>query len=238
MLLITRPKPKLAASVAAFESVGLAVVGVAPFDIQPQNEVREKLQETLSQRVNKRLLIATSKFAADALVDCVRDVPCHTPVVAVGLTTKQALANCFSHVITPHTSDSEGILALAELEQVNCESAIVIKGVGGRDLIETQLAERGIQVIVFNVYQRTKLNPVYSSAKWQWQDVTGIIATSGEMALALIEQYGFEQVKSKPWLTVSKRVATLLNQQGISAVQVCSGASDPLLIEWVKENWE
>lgn len=238
MYLVTRPKPKLAQSLAAFNQAGIFVTGVAPFDIVYRNSALSALGTHLETLQPNTVIIVTSKFAADALSHVTNGKVIATTVIAVGIATQQALSTCCKSVVVPEKNDSEGILATAELRRDNLQSVIIIKGIGGRDLIESTLQGRNITVNIFDVYERVKLNPVYSSAKWQWPEVKGIIATSGEMALSLIETYGLSSLQTLPWLTVSKRVATLLNQQGIRSVQVCTGASDPALIHWVKENWE
>lgn len=242
MLLITRPLPKLQASADAFEQAGIVAVGVATSDIQSIHSKADKLQQFLLGSPSVNIIIVTSIYAVPAALHALNQasflsVP--PTLIAVGDATANALhsANLPLKIVTPSLHTSEGILVMQQLNEANCTQVVIIKGEGGRDTLSHVLGERGISVTEFCVYKREPLtDPIYTKS-WKIGDVSGIIATSENMARQLISSHSMELL-ALPWLTVSERVATSLRNLGIARVSVCNRATDQALIAWVKENWE
>ena len=242
MLLFTRPLPKLKASASAFEKAGIDAVGVATSNIIDISSKRKAAAEFLaSNAVNA--IVVTSVYAVDTVIEGLRETANELPlIIAVGDATArklQAGLQAFSsaQVAIPEAHTSEGILAMHQLNEANCQHVVIIKGEGGRDAIATGLDEKGILVNSFCVYKREQLtSPIYTK-RWKMGEVSGIIATSEAMALQLIAQFG-QALKSIKWLTVSDRIAKTLTSQGIKEVAVCQRATDQALIAWVKDNWE
>ena len=70
-----------------------------------------------------------------------------TKVIAVGSGTAAALQQRgMLEVLIPATFNSEGLLAMAELSDVAGKQILLVKGEGGRPLLEEVLAQRGAQV--------------------------------------------------------------------------------------------
>ncbi|MBQ4828018.1 uroporphyrinogen-III synthase [Alteromonas sp. MMG017] len=242
MLLITRPLPKLQASADAFEQAGINAVGVATSDIQSIPSKASELQQFLLGPPIVNSIIVTSIYAVPATLDALNQatfLSVQPTLIAVGDATADALhsANLPFKIVTPSLHTSEGILVMQQLNEANCTQVVIIKGEGGRDTLSHVLSRRGISVTEFCVYKRQPLtNPIYTKI-WKIGDVSGIIATSENMAKQLISSHSM-QLLALPWLTVSERVATSLRNLGIARVSVCNRATDQALIAWVKENWE
>ncbi len=242
MLLFTRPLPKLKASASAFEQAGINAVGIATSDIIDISSERKAAAEYLaSNTVNA--IIVTSVYAVSSVISGLRNTSTPLPlIIAVGDATARKLKAGLetissANVITPKVHTSEGILAMHQLNEANCQHVVIIKGEGGRDAIAKGLDENGILVNSFCVYKREQLTrPIYTK-RWKMGEVSGIIATSEAMALQLIEQFGDALITFK-WLTVSSRIAKTLNSKGVKEVAVCQRATDQALIAWVKDNWE
>ena len=242
MFLFTRPLPKLKTSALAFEKAGINAVGIATSDIIGISSERKAAAKYLaSNTVNA--IIVTSVYAVEPVISGLSDTANRLPlIIAVGDATARKLKAGLeklptAHVITPKDHTSEGILAMHQLNEANCQHVVIIKGEGGRDTIAKGLDEKGILVNSFCVYKREQLTrPVYTK-RWKMGEVSGIIATSEAMALQLIEQFGHALLTSK-WLTVSDRIALTLNSKGVKEVAVCQRATDQALIAWVKDNWE
>jgi len=225
MLLITRPLPKLQASADAFEQAGIDTIGVATSDIQSIPSKAGKLQQFLLGSPSINIIIVTSIYAVPAALH------------ALNQASFLSAPNLPLKIVTPSLHTSEGILVMQQLNEANCTQVVIIKGEGGRDTLSHVLGERGISVTEFCVYKREPLtNPIYTK-RWKIGDVSGIIATSENLAKQLISTHS-RQILALPWLTVSERVATSLRNLGIARVSVCNRATDQALIAWVKENWE
>ena len=242
MFLLTRPQPKLTSSVSAFSQADIPVVGVATSDIAPLPNETKSLCQFFASDQTIDAIIVTSVYSANAALSALQERPQHThqpTVIAVGDATAALLKQShFVHnVFIPSQQTSEGILAMQQLNEENCKHVVIIKGEGGRNAIAAGLQTRGITTHQFCVYKRVQLNnPIYTKS-WKINEVSGIIATSENMAKQFIASHS-KQLLTVPWLTVSERIATTLRTLGIHNVAVCQRATDQALIAWIKENWE
>jgi uroporphyrinogen-III synthase len=110
------------------------------------------------------------------------------PIVAVGNGTREQLADTTqlqTDVINiPDKPNSESLLTMPVLNNIN--RVILIKGIGGRELIETSLLERGIDVVGIDTYKRV-VNQYTSLQSKPWQDCNIVLATSVDIASAIFE---------------------------------------------------
>lgn len=238
MFILTRPLPKLAQSQQAFDAADVPCTVVATTTIELCHDNILQLPELLSALGHGDAVIVTSVYAVPSFVDTAKYLHSQSHVVAIGDATantlKKALPNTIVH--TPDVHSSEGILTMQQLDVDKCQQVVIIKGMGGRALITSTLSQRGIAVSECNVYRRVDLHPPNSTNKWKIDDVSGIIATSEHLAFGLLTT--FSELKNKPWLTVSERIASALRHHGIKDVHVSNGATDDALIASIKDNWE
>lgn len=77
-------------------------------------------------------------------------------IVAVGASTANTLhQHGVDNVIYPsETSDSEAVLKLPALEKITQKMILIIKGIGGRELLYESLTQRGAVVQNVEIYQR------------------------------------------------------------------------------------
>jgi uroporphyrinogen-III synthase len=74
--------------------------------------------------------------------------------MAVERRTAATLRSSGVEPLVPAREDSEGLLALPQLQVVAQRRIVLVKGPGGRELIADTLRERGAEVIEFNCYRR------------------------------------------------------------------------------------
>ena len=151
MLLFTRPLPKLKASASAFEQAGINAVGVATSDIiKISSEQKAAADYLASNSVNA--IIVTSVYAVEPVISGLRESASPLPlIVAVGDATARKLQAGLEalpsvQIVTPKNHTSEGILAMHQLNEANCQHVVIIKGEGGRDAIAKGLDEKGTLV--------------------------------------------------------------------------------------------
>lgn len=112
--------------------------------------------------------------------------PDRVAAIAVGPATAQALEQAkIPRVVMPATRfDSEGVLALDSLQQLHGRRVLMVRGVGGRDLLERVLAERGAVVDIAAVYTRhhprEDAGPLI--ARWRAGNIHAVICTASEAA--------------------------------------------------------
>lgn len=76
-------------------------------------------------------------------------------VIAPGPGTAAALRRIAGlQAIIPDRADSEGMLALPELQRMRGKRVGIVRAPGGRDLLKNTLQKRGARVVIAHVYQR------------------------------------------------------------------------------------
>ncbi|MEW9797971.1 uroporphyrinogen-III synthase [Alteromonas sp. CYL-A6] len=244
MYLLTRPLPKLADSTAAFRAAGLSVCGIATTDIIANNQGLDALATRLTPASLPDVIIVTSVFAAQPFSALLARSPAlhetlrQRTVIAVGSTTARLLQPWFDNLLIPQPQTSEGILTLPVLNSANRQHIVIIKGEGGRTALFDTLTARGDSVDTFDVYRRQSLTQPVLDGEYASDAVSGVIATSEQLALDLAGAPDYRTLMSRPWLTISERVASRIRDVGVEAVFVCDSASDSALIAWIKTNWE
>jgi uroporphyrinogen-III synthase len=129
----------------------------------------------------------------------------------VGQGSAQALrALGFDHILVPHERfDSEGLLALPELQAVAGWRVMIFRGDGGRALLGDTLKARGATVDYVTCYQRHTPAPTAIA----WQNLAAITITSSE-ALTYLRQLMTDAQLNIPLFVPHPRIAALAQQQG------------------------
>lgn len=169
-------------------------------------------------------MIFTSANAINGYFACqTAPIPPHITLTAIG----QASALCLkshhydAHHI-PNIENSEHLLRLPHLQLVNNQCILLIKGIGGRTLIEHTLSTRHARVITLNTYQRVMPKVAQETIDFLWhQDAIDILLfTSQEAMYNLFTLFG---EKAKPWLcsklciVISERLAMSARTFGIKS---------------------
>jgi uroporphyrinogen-III synthase len=159
--------------------------------------------------------------------------------LAVGNATKQLLeSKTGQSVIIPYESfDSEGLLALPELQKLQDRSVLILRGVGGREFLKETLIVRGASVDYYESYQRIaiKLPRSICIEKWQQQGINGVIISSIE----LLEQLMAVTIhENKDWLlsltifAASGRIIKHANALGFQKTRLLPSISNQKIIEY------
>jgi uroporphyrinogen-III synthase len=146
--------------------------------------------------------------------------------VAVGASTARALtAYGFKQIIYPFDGhDSEAVLRLP-LWQQQKGRLLLIRGVGGRDLLIDQLRQQGWQIEVAEVYQRLPqpINWSVLTQQAQHGSLKAVYMTTSSAVQAWFTQLPpdlYAVSKSLLYLIHHPRIATALTEYGVSALLV------------------
>jgi uroporphyrinogen-III synthase len=121
-------------------------------------------------------------------------IPSKLQFAAIGpVTAAELQAFGIKLVLTPKNRfDSESLLALPEMNNVAGKKILLVRGVGGRDILAETLKARGAQVVFAECYQRKNpqtscdlLANLYSEKK-----LHGIVVTSSEAMRHLLDLAG------------------------------------------------
>jgi uroporphyrinogen-III synthase len=129
--------------------------------------------------------------------------------------------------------DSESLLALPEMHDVKDKKILIVRGVGGRDVLAETLKARGAQVTFAECYQRT--NPqtdcTLLAQLWAEKKLHGIVVTSSEAMRHLLDLAGDAAWLKNVTLFVNHaRIAELPLQMGLNAA-VADAPGDEAMIK-------
>ena len=132
--------------------------------------------------------------------------------------------------------DSESLLALPEMIDVKNKNFMIIRGVGGRDVLAETLKTRGAQVTFAECYQR--INPQTNcdllAQLWRDKKLHGIVVTSSEAMRHLLDL-----ARDADWLrnitlfVNHARIAELPLQMGLK-VQVADAPGDESMLQTIE----
>ena len=244
-VLVTRPEQQATPLCRLLESAGALALRLPVIDIRPAADA-SGLRLGVGAIEAFDLVIFTSANAVrfgSALVEKGRDVM----LAAIGPATARALGEAGYRVaVSPRGGfDSESLLLHPVLAHPAGRRILLIKGMNGRNLLETQLTQRGAQVVVADVYKRERAS--HSAATLEALEgefaagrIQVVTATSVEIAAGLLDiatpalRRAFDHVH---WLVPGDRIARGVRELGLPAplVQAESAEDHDLvaaLVRW------
>ena len=159
---------------------------------------------------------------------------------AVGRSTAQAMAAAGLPVdLVPESGyNSEALLAMPQMQQVEGQNCLIVRGEGGREELANALRSRGANVEYLEVYKRIIPDIDNSEAFKQLEqnrpDV--ITITSGEALQNLLIMLGsgnHKLVSAIPLVVVSDRIGCAAAEMGFKRITVADSPSDAAIIEAV-----
>ncbi len=169
--------------------------------------------------------------------------PPRTQFAAVGAITAAALRGAGYNAVYPHTDwSSEALIAMPEFQHLQDKKVAIIRGEGGRDVLEHELAERGAQILSVVAYKRTL--PLRSAVENKGldsldnKDIDAIVCASFESIQNLkiiLGESGWPRIKNVPLIVVSERIKTLAQALGFQTIWVANNASHQAIIDVISK---
>ena len=237
--LVLRPQSKCLPTCDYLKGAGIDCVGLPLLKVVPLDDAAQRIQAVIEQLTTPDVVVVTSTVAATQLsqpLNARYAQRANFTTYAIGATSARTLNLAIGSVQVPATETSEGVLAeLLANERTPAGSGsriYLFKGIGGRNLLQAELAKRGFAVTVVNTYQRQVNTQWTATAPWQQQDIGCVVASCGELLQAAFAErrLGVEWLRSLPWIVVSDRMAAMARDKGIERVIVSHGASDRALL--------
>jgi uroporphyrinogen-III synthase len=211
---------------------GARMLAVSPWRIEPQSDAATR--RALRQALAADLVVATSPAAvraASALHALRRrrgQAWC-----AVGAGTAAALRRAgIDGAASPARMDSEGLLALAELQSVRGRRIGLLTAPGGRDAIAPALRNRGADVLRADVYRRIAIPPS-PAALARLRDLSArpwLALGSAEalrLALAALPAELAAKLRQADAVTASERLARVAREAGVRGRIVVAASARP-----------
>lgn len=111
-------------------------------------------------------------------------LPPQLRLAAIGPVTAHELKQFgIAQILIPKNRfDSESLLTLPEMQSMQHKQVMIVRGVGGREVLADTLKERGAKVIFAECYQRVnpQTNCLQLEQLWKNQQLQAIVVTSSE----------------------------------------------------------
>ncbi|MDD5299536.1 MAG: uroporphyrinogen-III synthase [Gallionella sp.] len=241
---VTRPREQAAQLARSIEQAGGIPLLFPLLDIAPVQE-QQALHEQLSRLAQFDLTIFISPNAVQygmAAIRAAGGLPRATRVATIGQGSAKALHELgIADVIAPaERFDSEGLLALPELQDVAGWRVLILRGDGGRELLGDTLRARGATVEYAACYRRSK--PQQDVAALLEAAPDALTVTSSEALEHLWQMQGGGAQRDSlcgiPLFVPHERIAGLARRQGWRQVLLTGAGDDGLLsalIAWSPE---
>ncbi|WP_257267183.1 uroporphyrinogen-III synthase [Endozoicomonas sp. ONNA2] len=234
--LVTRPEPQAQALADAIKEFGGQAWPVPMLAIEALAET-QAMRDCLLMLHQFDHIIVTSRPAARLGGELIErywpQLPVHCRWFAIGSSTAAELERfAIKAQYSPTGADSEALLALDAFNHVQNKRFLIIKGVGGREVLEQQLRNAGASVHTLDVYQRTR--PTYERnavvKKLESHSINVILCGSGETLTNLGYYLPMAYRADYRLLVPSERVARQAHSLGFQQVTNTGGASNEMML--------
>ena len=244
-VLVTRPEHQAHHLCQLIEAEGGAPVRYPALVIRPRTD-RAAVRAAIGPADRYDLVIFVSanavRFGADFL-ESRRDLRLAT----IGQVTAAALnaAGYRVSLMPAEGADTESLLAMPQLANMSGQRVLIMRGVGGRELLADVLAERGALIQLAEVYTREPARPseelqAQVEQLWRQGGVLAYSATSVELLEALVgivTPRCRELMDSTALLTGSRRVADAAIRLGLGSPLILADAPDDAALTSALIRW-
>ncbi len=237
-IVVTRPAAQAMALAAAIHAAGGQVILfpvieiLDPIDIQPLLAVIDQL-ETCDLAI---FISPNAVVQAMRRITARRDWPPGLRAAAIGPGGVRELQYFgINEIMAPAQSwDSEGLLALPQLQAVAGQRMVIFRGNGGRELLGNTLTARGAQVESVECYRRAcpRVDVAPLLQAWARNAVHAVSVTSSEGVRNLFEmlgQPGQPLLCRTPVFVPHPRIAAVARELGCAQVIECAPGNEGLI---------
>jgi len=232
-IVVTRPRDQAVKLARSIEQAGGIPLQFPLLEITAVQDTRA-LHELISRLAHFDLAIFISPNAVQYGIGAIREIgmiPEQLKIATVGQGSAKALRELgISKVIAPtERFDSEGLLALPELQHVAGWNVVIFRGDGGRELLGDTLRQKGATLEYATCYERSK--PQQDPGILLTEEPDAILVTSSEALVNLRQMLDDTpgMLRSMTIFVPHPRIAELALQQGWSHVQLTESGDEGLL---------
>jgi len=240
-VLVTRPDERGQQLVDMLAKAGVVAIHLPLFNIEAGAEVNG-LPNKFAQLKVGDYVFAVSKSAVDFADKALKNTGFVWRDDLQYFTVGQGTAQHFAMITTlavhyPTTQEnSEGVLQLAAMQNLQGKTILILRGNGGRELLSEQAQQRGANVEIVECYRRESIvyNSTEQTSLCKRAGVQTIVATSAEILTQLVDfvpQNEHNWLKSCQLITVSERISHLAQALGWQNVIVSPRADNQTLLQ-------
>lgn len=232
-VLVTRPEEEGVLLCDEIRQLGGQAFHLPTIKIVPSNEPLTASE--LEGLIAAHFLIFISRHAVRLSLSKIQ--PTQAKIIAIGGGTASALMKAgIEPDIVPSIWSSEGVLNLPCLEAIRGKTIGIVKGEGGRPLLEETLLSRGAQVFSLTVYKRIipPLDVTPFLTRLQAGEMNAIVCTSFESIKNLERMVGesaWSYVQKMPLVVLSQRIKILAHDLGFRTIWVAAHANHEAILK-------
>lgn len=215
---------------------GLRLLALSPWRIEQHDDAATRAD--LAHALQADVLVFTSPAAVEAAVRLQGlDPQPGQSWLAVGAGTARLLKrHGVSAVLHPQRMDSEGLLGLPELQNLQGRSVGFVSAPDGRNVIAPTLQARGARLLHAQVYARvdTPLSPARMEKLRPILARASLLLSSGgalERVLAQLPEDLRQALMQVPVIAASERLATAAHATGFPEVVVAQGPQPTQMLD-------
>jgi uroporphyrinogen-III synthase len=235
-IVITRPEMQAGPLAAQLAALGARPIIFPAVVIQALPE-QAPIAATMSQLADfDAVIFASANAVIHSLPHWQQAWPSSVMPFAVGPGTAAVLAQYgVARALTPASQfDSEGLLALPELQEVAGKRILLIRGQGGRLSLAQTLTQRGASITLLDCYRRScpSTGALGLLEAWQEGRIDAILLTSSEGAsnlLQILPSKALAYLKSTPIFVPHPKVLAHCQNLGLSQLHLTAGGEQGLL---------
>ncbi len=238
-ILVTRPVHQANHLCQLIEDRGWNAVRFPTLSIEPMSSITMSEQLASLNRYDWVIFVSANavNFALKGNNGTIARLK-QVSIAAVGRATARALeAFGLTVDLLPEAGfNSEALLASPAMQQVLGLNVLIMRGLGGRELLAEELGKRGACVDYCELYKRVM--PECSCddviALLESNSLHAITLTSGEALqnlVLMIHSHWHEQLLSVPLVVISERIKKQAETMGFEKIVVTAGMGDTVVVE-------
>ncbi|MBE9539365.1 MAG: uroporphyrinogen-III synthase [Proteobacteria bacterium] len=245
-VLVTRPSGQAATLCDALSARGYKAFSQPLLELLALAELPPQALDSISHLDNYKHIIFISgnavRFGMESILAQRRGMPDGIQVYAIGASTAEALQEYgVESIAASPPMTSESLLSLPQLQSVDGQKLLIVKGQGGRTRLRDVLSQRGALVDDLPCYQRRcpKLAPGELAGKLSNWQIGLLLISSGEglcNLLTLLSPSETINLSTVPVIVPSRRVARMAEEAGFTAVFTAENASNAAMLKMVEHS--
>ncbi len=241
-ILVTRPEHQAENLSRLIEERGGIAVRFPTLDIVARDDVGDEIKNTLANLDSFEWIIFISANAVNFALKANSGKIARTKSVrfaAVGQSTAQAMkmAGLTVDLVPENGYNSEVLLAMPQLQQVEGQSFLIVRGEGGREQLATMLRSRGAEVNYLEVYKRVipriDSSPVVKLLAQHSLDAITVTSAEALQNLNLMLGEKNKLLSLIPLVVVSDRIRCIAADMGFNRITVTNSPIDTAILETV-----